>query len=367
MASLENLSESNYSATENIVHRFKNIVRNALGIREKSLAVTDIYDEMKNVCSVEAGNGKRKARTGPEEIHVAYMPNYGSLCAVVPAIKMGYFAREDLAVKLHPYANGLEIIKAMEEGAIDFGYIGNGAHKFCIKGRASIVIMSHLSNAEAIIGNRKHEIRTIADLRGRQIGNVEGASSENILRIALETEGISFDDVRLINMKPEEVVEAMMRGSIDACALWSPYTLEVLKQLGNDAVVMANNMSYSHKTASISSWITLPGYAKEHPDLVLRFTRAIYGGMNYRAVENNVRKVADWIAEVTDIDKANAFEQRKDAQWLTSGYVSVGAENGDVSRFYEIQQKEFLESGDVDRFVPVEQYVLLGNMKKAAR
>ena len=159
----------------------------------------------------------------------------------------------------------------------------------------------------------------------------------------------------------------MKQGRIDACALWSPYTLEVLKQLGNDAVVIANNMSYSHKTASISSWITLPGYAKEHPDKVLRFTRAIYGGMNYRAVEKNVRKVADWISEITDIDKESAYEQRKDAQWLTAGFVSVGAQKGDVARFYEIQQKEFMESGDVDRAVPVEQYVLLNNMKKAAR
>ncbi len=366
MGSLENLSESNYSATENIVHRFKGIVRNALGVREKSLAVSDIYDEMKSICSAGDGNGKKRGKTEPEEIHVAYMPNYGSLCAVIPAIKMGYFARENFTVKLHPYANGLEIIKAMEEGTIDFGYIGNGAHKFCIKGRASIAIMSHLSNAEAIIGNRKHEIRTIADLRGKRIGNVENASSETILRIALESEGFSSGDVHLMNMKPEEVVEAMRQGSIDACALWSPYTLEVLKQLGDDAAVIANNMSYSHKTASISSWITLPGYAKEHPDKVLRFTRAIYGGMNYRAVENNIRKVADWISEVTDIDKASAFEQRKDAQWLTSGFVSVGAEKGDVSKFYEIQQKEFLESGDIDRAVPVEQYVLLGNMKKAA-
>ncbi len=366
MGSLEKLSESNCSATENIVVRFKNIVGNALGIGEKSLAVSDVYDEMDRVCNGYAGNGKKK-KEEREEIHVAYMPNYGSLCAIVPAIRMGYFDRENFKVKLYPYANGLEIIKAMEEGKIDFGYIGNGAHKFCIKGRASIAIMSHLSNAEAIIGNRRHEIRTIADLRGKRVGNVENASSETILRIALESEGMSFGDLDIVNKKPEEIVEEMKQGRIDACALWSPYTLEVLKQLGNDAVVIANNMSYSHKTASISSWITLPGYAKEHPDKVLRFTRAIYGGMNYRAVEKNVRKVADWISEITDIDKESAYEQRKDAQWLTAGFVSVGAQKGDVARFYKIQQKEFMESGDVDRAVPVEQYVLLNNMKKAAR
>ena len=81
----------------------------------------------------------------------------------------GYFEKENLKIELYEYANGLEIIKAMEEGKIDLGYIGNGAHKFCIKGRAAIAIMSHLSNAEAIIGNRSHEVRTVADLRGKRI------------------------------------------------------------------------------------------------------------------------------------------------------------------------------------------------------
>lgn len=136
---------------------------------------------------------------------------------------------------------------------------------------------------------------------------------------------MSFQDVDIVNMKPEEVLEAMKQGWIDACAVWSPYTLEILKQLGNDVAVIANNMTYCSKTASISSWIALPGYVKEHPGEVLRFTRAIYGGMNYRAIEENVRKVADWIGEVTSIDKKSAYEQRKDAQWLTSGFVSVGA------------------------------------------
>lgn len=367
MESLEKLSDSNYSATENIVFRFRSIVSNALGIGKKSLQITNIHDEMKKICTENSVHGRGRQRQEKEELNVAYMPNYGSLCAVVPAIKLGCFERENFNVKLHAYANGLEIIKAMEEGKIDFGYIGNGAHKFCIKGRAWIVTMSHLSNAEAIIGSRKSEVRTVADLKGKRIGNVENSSSESILRIALETEGIAFDEVNIINMKPEEIKDAMIRGNIDACAVWSPYTLEILKQMGDNGAVIANNMSYSSKTASISSWIALPKYVKENPDKVLRFTRAIYGGMNYRAIEDNVRKVADWISEVTAIDKESAYEQRRDAQWLTPGFVSVGAKRGDVAKFYEIQQKEFTASGAVDKAVPVGQYVLLDNMVKAAQ
>ncbi len=366
MESLEKLSGSNCSAAESIVSHFKNVVRNSTSISERTFAVSGIYDQMEEACQEATKSGKGSRIREPEVIRVAYMPNYGSLCSVVPAIKMGYFEREGLKAELFEYANGLQIIKAMEEGKIDFGYIGNGAHKFCIKGRASIVMMSHLSNAEAIIGNRLHGVRTVADLRGKKIGNVEHASSETILRIALDTEGIAYDEVQIINMTPEEIVAGMKNGSLDAGVIWSPYTLEVLKALGNDAIVAANNMTYSSKTASISSWITLPRYAAEHPDKVLRFTRAIYKGMNYRAMEKNVRQIAGWISEITAIDRESAYEQRRDAQWLTPGFVSVGARMGDVAKFYEIQQKEFIQSGEVDIPVPVGRYVLLDNMKQAA-
>ena len=89
--------------------------------------------------------------------------------------------------------------------------------------------------------------------------------------------------------------------------------------------------------------------------------------MNYRAIESHVKQVADWISEVTRIDKNSAYEQRKDAQWLSSGFVSIGAQRGDVSRFYEIQQQEFVQSGAVERPVPVSQYLLLDNLIQAAR
>lgn len=367
MESLEKFSESNHSAMENIVSYFKSVVKNSMDIREKACEVTETSGEIQeNIVQSE----KKKVTNNssvPETVRVAFMPNYGSLCAIVAAIRNGAFEQENMHVELYEYANGLEIIKAMEEGKIDFGYIGNGAHKFCIQGRALIILMSHLSNAEAVIGNMKHEVRTTADLRGKKIGNVENASSETILRLALDAEGISEKDVRIINMKPDEVVAGMADGSLDAGVIWSPYTLEVMKSLGNDAVVLANNMTYSNKTASISSWITLPEFAKENQDKVLRFTRAIYQGMNYRAVEGHVRQIADWISEITSIDKKSAFEQRKDAQWLTSGFVSIGAKRGDIAGFYQIQQREFVESGQVQNFVPIDRYVLIDNMIKAAQ
>lgn len=45
----------------------------------------------------------------------------------------------------------------------------------------------------------------------------------------------------------------------------------------------------------------------------------------------------------------------------------MGAQKGDVARFYEIQQREFMEAGAVERSVPISRYVLLDNMKQAAQ
>ena len=44
------------------------------------------------------------------------------------------------------------IISAMESGSVDFGYIGDGAHKLCVQGQASIIGLSHISNGDAVIG-----------------------------------------------------------------------------------------------------------------------------------------------------------------------------------------------------------------------
>ena len=96
------------------------------------------------------------ASTKPEAVtlNVAYMPNYGSLWAVENAIAQGYLEEEGITVNLTEFQDGPTIIAAMESGSIDIGYIGQGAHKLCINGKASIFALSHISNGDAVIGGK---------------------------------------------------------------------------------------------------------------------------------------------------------------------------------------------------------------------
>ena len=74
----------------------------------------------------------------PVNLNIAYMPNYGSLWSIENAIAQGYLEEEGITVNLTEFADGPTIIAAMESGSIDLGYIGQGAHKICINGQATI-------------------------------------------------------------------------------------------------------------------------------------------------------------------------------------------------------------------------------------
>ena len=88
----------------------------------------------------------------PVKLNIAYMPNYGSLWSVLTAKEKGYFDEVGITVEMVEFADGPTIIAAMESGSIDIGYIGQGAHKLCINGQASIFALSHISNGDALIG-----------------------------------------------------------------------------------------------------------------------------------------------------------------------------------------------------------------------
>ena len=100
-------------------------------------------------------------------LNVAYMPNYGSLWAIENAIEQGFLADENIKVNLVEFQDGPTIIAAMESGSIDMGYIGQGAHKLCINGQATIFALSHISNGDMLIGGPG--IASVEDLAGKKV------------------------------------------------------------------------------------------------------------------------------------------------------------------------------------------------------
>lgn len=364
MDELAKLGQNNSQATEMIVADFSKVVKHSGEMTKVTFGITTASEELYYLAK-ENKEASNKTAGEKKHLRVGYMSNYGSLCSIVPAMKLGYLEQENLEIELIPYANGMKIIDALKEGTLEIGYIGDGAHKRCIAGDAKIFLLSHVSNAEAVIGNRRSGVRNLQSLKGMRVGTSEGNSSDTILNLALESVNISRDECEIVNLAPEEIIKEMVAGRLDACALWSPYTFELQKKMGNDAVLLANNLNFSNRLASLSSWITSDTFAASEKETLLQFTRAIYRGMDYRAMDEHMKQVAGWVSEVTGGSVDSLYEQRRDADWSTKGYVAIGVTDGTIEKLYEAQQKNFLKNGAISHAVPVKQYVLLDNMSEA--
>ena len=302
-----------------------------------------------------------------EDLNIAYMPNYASLWSVVTGVNMGYFEEEGLNVKLVEFADGPTIIAAMESGSIDMGYIGPGAHKLCIQGRAKIFMLSQIGNADHVLVRHSKGIESYADLKGKKIGYSAGTSSEMILQYALEEAGLTYDDIEAYEMEVSSLVSAMVSGSVDAVAAWSPNTGTIIASDPDDIYSLCSNVTFSNRSVSPASWIVLSGYYDQNADVVLRFARALYKAMDYGSDPANFDQVSEWVANQCGVDVEIAKAQTGDADWPSSAEIVAGAQDGTIEGYYKVQQDAFIASGAVEGEVPVSDYVLFDVMLEAAK
>ena len=297
------------------------------------------------------------------DINVGYMPNYGGLWSLMTAKEKGFFEEEGLNVTLTQFEDGPTIIAAMENGSVNFGYIGQGAHKLCVQGNATIIALSHISNGDALIGGPG--ITTVEDLKGKVVAYSSGTSSEDILRNALTAHNMTMDDIQAMDMDAPSIVTAMMSGGVDACATWSPNSLTILEGM-EGTTKLADNMTFSDTTVSLASWIATPKYLEENRDVTVRFVRALMKAMDY-AADGNYEEVAQWCATQAALDYDTMYNQRGDADWLTGKEVVDGVADGTVKGYYELQQKNLLDGGSIteEDVCPVEDYVDFDLMTEA--
>ena len=198
-------------------------------------------------------------------------------------------------------------------------------------------------------------------------GVIKFLGFEQILKNSLTKAGMTMDDIKAMDMDASAIVTAMLSGGVDACATWSPNSLKILEEMP-DATKLTDNMTFADTTVSLASWICMPKYGEENHDLLVRFTRALFKGMDYSANEH-YDEVSEWVAKQTATDYDSVYNQRGDAQWLTGKEVAEGAADGTVAKYYELQRDNFVKAGAVEKDpVPdVTEYVLFDVMTEAGK
>ncbi len=304
---------------------------------------------------------KEQPSFAPAKVRVAYMPNLGSAGSLFTAQEQGYFQQVGLEVEVKEFQGGPAEIAAMGSGDIDIAQIGHGAHALCIEGKA-LIFQNDSTNslADEVVANKSKGISKPEDLKGKTVAVASGTSSEIILQQVLAKAGLSLDDIKTVEMNNEGMTTAMLGGTVDACAAWSPNTVTLKEKMGDNYLSLGGNADFSDKAVFPGSFITTENYAKEHQDILVRFAAAINRAHDYRLA--HIEDVAKLLAQKLDVPEATMLGAKNEGDWKT--ITEVAGDMDALKKIYKTQQEVFINAGRIKQEVPVDQYVRFDIMEQ---
>ncbi|MBC7532636.1 MAG: ABC transporter substrate-binding protein [Oligoflexus sp.] len=146
------------------------------------------------------------------------------------AEKKGFFEKRGIKVKLVEYTAVEDSRRAFERGQIDIMGISPSdiilARQNSKKPAQVIAVIDFSNGADVVVA--KSSIRTTKDLKNRKVGAEITTVSSYLLLKALESGGLSLEDVTIEAVNQVDMYKAMKSGNIQAASTYPPYSLDLL-------------------------------------------------------------------------------------------------------------------------------------------
>ena len=204
----------------------------------------------------------------------------------------GIFKQRGLEVELVQFENQQDSSRAVIRGGLDAAFVsfwdvmqvdpGNG--------KPVVLMTTNISaGADGIVA--KPEIKSVKDLRGKQVGAKLGTVNHLILLEALKANQIKPADVKILDYSNEVAAEKIKTSAIDAAVLWQPMLGETAKNIKGNVI---------HTTKQVDSLVidilmSSDRVVKEKKSQLKQFLLAWFDVMH--AVENQPKKVFSAVGE----------------------------------------------------------------------
>jgi sulfonate transport system substrate-binding protein len=114
------------------------------------------------------------------------------------------------------------------------------------------IVMTVTESFYRLVARRSAGIATLADLQGKRVMAPPLTSANYFVEAMLRTAGLSDEDIELVPLPPaqgavtgmDQMSDALMRGEVDAIAMWEPEPADAIRALGDDAVVFQDRSVY---------------------------------------------------------------------------------------------------------------------------
>lgn len=235
-----------------------------------------------------------------DNITFAYVTHTSAVLAHI-ALKKGYFADEKLKVIPQPHSYGKAALNAVLDGKADFATVAEPPIVLAILKGKKIIIIAEIQTStknEAIVARQDLGITKPIDLRGKNIGVTLGTTGDFFMDSFFLVHGIDRQEVKIIDTKPEEMLDALNQGRVEAVSTWNPILKQLQKKLGDKGIVFFDENIYTE----FFCVATGQEFAKKNPRVMKNFLKALIKAEAF--VVQHPEESKQIVAEYTQTDKA---------------------------------------------------------------
>lgn len=270
--------------------------------------------------------------------------------------QIGSFGRQGLDLELVRFTTGLELFQAMIGGSLDMLSTGAVVSNFPARGQGKAFLMNNIEYATAQLWVRDDAIKSMADLKGRQISTTTGTTAHVFLDRALRSANLDpAKDVQIINQRMTEAVTAFVSGAVPAVALWVPFD-SVVRQRVPGARKLIDASAFFPEAAIMGGWAARNDYFDKNRDVLVK---VIAGWAEANAqITGQPEASAEMLQQTQykEVPLADFKEQFKASKYYSNAEWITRYRDGSVTKWLQQVTDFFVANARIQNAMAAHQY-----------
>lgn len=277
-------------------------------------------------------------------------------------------------VKWIPFASGADVLTLFAAKEIDIARFGSSPAAAGIARKLPIEVIGIsgvIATSERLIA--RPGIADLKGLEGKSVAAPANSTAQYALEAAIKLNGVDRSKVKLVTLKPAEIVAAWSRGDIDAAYVWGPFTQQ-LEAAGGKQIFATKDLQ-KNDVLIFNNFVVRKEFSQKYPELVAKFLRTYQDKVD--EYKKDPEAASQIIAKHLDVplDTARStlagLEYPSIAEQLTPAFLGDGKTTPDsrIAKAYKDTASFLAEIGELRKDdVPAgyAPFINTDHLKKAA-
>ena len=190
------------------------------------------------------------------------------------AEEKGYFLEQGVDIEIKGYPTGKAALSAIFEGEVDIGTVADTpivSNSFKRNDFAIFATILDSAQHAKVLARKDRNINTPKDLMGKKIGTTIGTTAHYFMTTFFIHNSMDIEGVEIVNLKPKEMVNAIINGDVDAIFAWEPNIYKAKESLGDNAVLLSNKVGYE----TTFNLVLKNDFIENNPELLKKILKAL--------------------------------------------------------------------------------------------